>query len=155
MKQRGFSLVELLVTLAVAAIVLGLAAPNMSSLIQNNRFVAQANQFVAAVTYARSEAIKRGALVDIVATTPVTADEWGAGWTVMLNGGATLRVFPALEGSSTLDSDNDITTVQYAPSGRSNVAETFSLCDNREGETGRQLSISNTGRVSVSELNCL
>lgn len=56
----GFSLLELVVTVTVAAVVLALAAPNFRSFIQNNRVRAATEDFLTAVHVARTEAIKRG-----------------------------------------------------------------------------------------------
>ena len=151
---RGFSLVELMVTLVIAAILLSLAVPSFSTTIQNNRLTSQANQFIIAMTFARSEAVKRSATIDIIATSPTGSNEWGGGWKVAVNGGADLKIFPALDGGNTLDSNNDISSFQYLPSGRANVVDSFSLCDSRTGETGRLLSISTTGRVSTADQVC-
>ena len=59
-KTRGFTLVELIVTLGVAAILLGVAVPSMRDLIHNNRLAAATNLFVSSLNIARSEAIKQG-----------------------------------------------------------------------------------------------
>jgi type IV fimbrial biogenesis protein FimT len=56
---RGFTLVELMVTIAVLAIVMSVAIPSFSSLVNNNRLTAQANEILAAVMLARTEAIKQ------------------------------------------------------------------------------------------------
>lgn len=61
MKTGGFTLVELMITIAVAAILLATATPSFTSLIQNHRLVAQHNDFVANLNLARSEAVKRSA----------------------------------------------------------------------------------------------
>ncbi|NOZ54569.1 MAG: prepilin-type N-terminal cleavage/methylation domain-containing protein [Gammaproteobacteria bacterium] len=153
--EYGFTLVELITTLSIAGLILTMAVPSFTTMIQNNRFATQTNQFISAMTLARSEAIKRGITIDVVATdSSVATDEWGAGWRVVINGGATLRVFAALEGSSTLNSNNNINTFQYQSSGRANVTDTLSLCDGRSNETGRLISLSTTGRVSVTNLLC-
>ncbi len=103
---------------------------------------------------ARSEAIKRGANIDVTASNPSASNEWGGGWTVAVNGGATIKVFAAFEGSSVLNSTNNIDTFQYQPTGRASVTDTYNLCDGRSGETGRQISLSTTGRVSVGNYDC-
>jgi type IV fimbrial biogenesis protein FimT len=68
MKKRqicGFTLVELMITVAVASVVLALAVPNFRNAIQNNKFVANSNQLASAFKYARSEAIKRRTQVKV------------------------------------------------------------------------------------------
>lgn len=64
-RSKGFTLLELIVTLTLAAIVLGVGVPSFHNLIQNQRLTAAINQLVGALALARSEAIKRGARVTL------------------------------------------------------------------------------------------
>ncbi|MBU1960774.1 MAG: GspH/FimT family pseudopilin [Gammaproteobacteria bacterium] len=80
-------MVELMVTLVVAAILLSIAIPSFRALIQNNKSVAQTNQLVAALNHARSEALKRHARVVVCAMNSGQTDcdgastNWGQnGW---------------------------------------------------------------------------
>lgn len=59
----GFTLIELMVTLSVAAILLMIGVPNFRDFINNNRLSSQANDFVGTMTLARSEAIKQNRVV--------------------------------------------------------------------------------------------
>lgn len=72
-RQLGFTLMELIITLVIAAILVSLAVPNMRTFIQNGRISTQANDFVTDITYTRSEAIKRGTNVALCASTSGTA----------------------------------------------------------------------------------
>ena len=78
-------------------------AASFNSMVQNNRISTEANQFITAMNLARSEAIKRRANIDVVATDASDSNnEWGKGWSVAVNGGATLRTFPAMQGGLAL-----------------------------------------------------
>ena len=56
---RGFTLIELMITLVIAGILVALAGPAMRNFVQDQRLTGQANEFVGDLNYARSEAIKR------------------------------------------------------------------------------------------------
>lgn len=62
-KERGFTLVEMVMTMAMLAILVGIAVPSFRSMMLNNRAASTANALVQVITNARSEAVKRQAMV--------------------------------------------------------------------------------------------
>jgi type IV fimbrial biogenesis protein FimT len=83
---QGFTLVELIVTLAVAAILMGTAVPSFTSLVNSNRLATQANDLLGAMMIARSEAIRLNRRVILCsssdgATCSSDAGRWN-GWLV-------------------------------------------------------------------------
>lgn len=141
--------------IVIAGLLTTIAVPNFRTVVMNSRMAAQSNEFVTAMSLARSEAIKRSVNIDVVAIDDSNAaNEWAAGWRVEISGGATIRTFPALHSNSALDSDGDTSTFQYQASGRVSSTDTLYLCDDRENETGRQITIAATGRVNISDYDC-
>jgi type IV fimbrial biogenesis protein FimT len=78
-RASGFTLIELMVVLAIIVILGAAAAPSFSAMIANQRARAASTDLYAALTLARSEAIKRNLPVSLV---PVSADNWSAGWRI-------------------------------------------------------------------------
>jgi type IV fimbrial biogenesis protein FimT len=64
-RRAGFTIIELMITVAVASVLLGLAVPSFNQMIVGSRLTAQSNEMVAAINLARSEAIKRNANVTL------------------------------------------------------------------------------------------
>ena len=84
--SRGFTLVELAVTVAVAAILLALATPSFAELLRRNRLAAANNELVTALNVARAEALRRGRPVSICASANqrscADSSNWATGWVV-------------------------------------------------------------------------
>lgn len=81
---KGFSLIELMVVLSIAAILVGIGVPSFRTLIQNQRMTTTVNDFLAAINLTRSEALQRGVRVDMVPADAKSAD-WANGWTVFVD----------------------------------------------------------------------
>jgi len=146
--DKGFTLVELMITLAIAAILMSLAVPSFTTTIKNNRLTTQANELISTLNYARSEAIRRGANVSVDSSDAST--NWHNGWVVKDSGNNILRNHQAFEGNSTLVGSTS--SMAYKSTGflSGTTAITYTLCDDRTGETGRTISVSLTGRPSVT-----
>ncbi|HDN27907.1 MAG TPA: prepilin-type N-terminal cleavage/methylation domain-containing protein [Thioploca sp.] len=82
--QNAFTLIEIIVTLAVVAILTMVALPNMRSMLLNNRIISKTNDFISAINYVRTEAITRPSrnlqIQPIVQ--PIDTD-WSNGWQIV------------------------------------------------------------------------
>jgi len=83
-QRGGFSLAELLMTIAVMAVVLSVALPNLRQLLRDQQLKAAVNDLFSAINLARSQAIARGARVELAPAGPDGAD-WSRGWVVFVD----------------------------------------------------------------------
>jgi len=92
-RPGGFTLIELMVTLTVVAIVASFGIPAVQSMLRNNRLSAQANELVSALSFARTEAMKRGGIVTVCRSATATGatpacgggSGWEDGWVVFID----------------------------------------------------------------------
>jgi len=166
-RSRGFTLIELMITLVLAAIILTLAVPGFQDIIRNNRAATQANELVTALSLARSEAVKRGARVSLCPSADQASctggTDWSNGWIVFLDtaandlaapvvGGDPIRAWGPLAGNSALDGP---TNVRFRPLGdvinAANFQHRIPGCGAGEG---RNIAVNVAGRALVTRVDC-
>jgi type IV fimbrial biogenesis protein FimT len=152
--DAGFTLIELMVTLGIAAILLTIAVPSFEETIRNNRLTAQTNDLVTSFNLARSEAIKRRSTVAVCTSSDQAtcndAAAWADGWIVRDEAGDTvIQAFPALKGSTTVSTT--VHQVRYSQTGFlvGGDAVSLKLCAGT-GHPGREIDIIGTGRPSTA-----
>lgn len=164
-KNHGFTLVELMITLAVVAILISLAAPSFQLAIQNNRLTTQVNNLVTALSLARSEAIKRGATVTVCKSNGgaacTAAGNWDQGWVVFTdpttpgiidNAADIIRVYEQATGVTVRTGANFNNFVSYLASGVSqgnggDPNGIFRVCDDRGIPSARAVDVNALGRA--------
>lgn len=163
-KNLGFTLVELIITISIAAILAGIAIPGFNSIIQSTQLTTYANELVTSLNLARSEAVKRGVQVS-VRRKGSSNNNWDSGWDIFtdLDGDGTLdtadmllKTYPALTNGFTLRTGTTgyQTFAAYLPSGLSlnSSVDTFRLCTrSADTLTSRAIEINVLGRIKTSE----
>ncbi|MGI4839188.1 MAG: GspH/FimT family pseudopilin [Janthinobacterium lividum] len=152
-RNKGFSLIELMVTVAVLAILVSVGIPTFSTLIRNNRADADTNEFYRALNYARLEAINRGVNVRVV---PATT---GAGWNTPLNVqiGATvtssnpaLRMIGAMSTNATMTPSSNLSYIEFNNlGGLANPTAALTMAY-ANGATTRNVGVCLNGRVVLN-----
>lgn len=93
--MHGFTIIELMIVLVIAAITLGLALPSFSNLIRNNELATARDSLLASFQFARSEAVNRNIEVSICpssnGTTCTAGASWADGWIVYADTGVGLN----------------------------------------------------------------
>ena len=115
--QKGFSVVEGLMVLALMGVLLAMAAPGMTAWLGRTQVEALAQAFVRDVRWARTEAIKRSLRVSLCSSADARqcdAQGWAAGWVV----------FADDNGNGWIDSGDEILRVQSRMTGVASMAST-------------------------------
>jgi type IV fimbrial biogenesis protein FimT len=150
---HGFTLIELMVTVAVMGVLAALAAPSFNGAILSNKLTSYANSFVASATLARSEAIKRNAAVKLCRSsdglTCAGSGGWQQGW-IVLGGTAVIQHQQAL--SSDYRLTGNLYSLDFQPIGAGVTAANLTLCRATPSAGGQErvIAISASGRASVS-----
>jgi len=89
-QNHGFTLIEVMVALAIAGILVGMALPSFTDMLQKDKGIAQINQLVGELSWARTEAIVQGKTVSLCASTNQLScrsskTNWSDGWIVFID----------------------------------------------------------------------
>ena len=147
---RGFTLLELMVAIAVLAILATVGVPSFRELIQNNRVVTQTNELVSALNFARTEAIKRGRNVRVDVT---QADP---GWSAEVAVDTTNELLREIDRQgSQVAVDADVTIV-FGPTGVPNAAADFAMEPGPSctGQKRREIAVGASGQITTTRLDC-
>jgi type IV fimbrial biogenesis protein FimT len=165
--QKGFTIIELMIVLGVAAALLVVAIPSFDSMIKRNRISAEVNRLVANLNYARSEAVAQGQTITLAHKSAANND-WSQGLRSYVD------VTPAVGGSA-YDAANDTLLkdvgaspgrltvnsnaqgspfISFRPNGMLNeggAGVVIAVCDEDGTEQGRAITINLVGRISVAD----
>ena len=167
--MAGFTLVEFMTILAIAAIFTTLAVPGYRNMIQNNKATSAANKLSASIQLARMEAVRRGVSVAVCPTANNnftacgSSSQWSDGWIVYVDSDEDNTIDALSERikvSEGFSSDANVTSVSdaisYDGSGFLNSGGvSFSISTpGCTGNNARTLNVSASGRVSVVQAAC-
>jgi type IV fimbrial biogenesis protein FimT len=183
-RLRGFTLIELMVTLSIAAVLMMIAVPSLETYRRNSELTSATNTLLAAINAARGEAMKRGMSAMVVPAG--NGNNWNGGWVVFIDSNRT-QVFDAAQDLTVLTqpalpnylnvagngtASLGVAYILFDPSGYSrtkaggfnnltiNLARTDVPAASQATET-RRIMVLNTGRVrsckptSATDVNCL
>lgn len=167
--RNGFTLIELMIAIAVMAILLGVAVPSFNDAVLGSKLGSYANNFVASVNMARSEAIKRNVKVMLCASSDGTncaaSGGWEQGWVakcktadnVQCNtaGPNWLTIYrqQALPNGLKMTETSAKREIEFDPTGVGATSATLTACraSPSVGAQERVVKVSGTGRASVSK----
>ncbi len=149
-KTQGFTLVELLITIAIMAIMMALAVPSFTQMVERNQVTTTGNDMIASIMLARSTAVTREENMALA-----KFDDWGDGWTITDTNDTVIlshrTSHPNL--SITAQGSNTTDSITYTAQGRTSPAlvagaDYFKIS---LGSSQRCINFSTSGRPSTGD----
>ncbi len=160
---KGFTLIELVITIAVLAVMVGWAIPSFFTLINQNRLTSTSNQMLGLINQARSEALRKS---DRIWVSPLTGTDWGSGAAIWLdvNGdglrsdGEIIRLLAIDNGSLSIAAPaSALTVAPFGFDGAGFAIEdqpyTLTFCSNGIAQ-GQLIEINAGGQIRASRTAC-
>lgn len=177
-RQSGFTVIELMITVTILAVLAAVAIPSFGNMIQNSRRTATVNELIANLMLARSEAAKSGQAVVICGVDTgnnnildaselgCSETDWRDGWIVAIWVDANndtvvdaselqlppMRIFINDHGGLTVTAT--AAAMRLRPFNQAGTAGNITVCDKRGAAHARRVCLSNNGRARVSEKDC-
>jgi type IV fimbrial biogenesis protein FimT len=174
--NSGFTIIELMITVAALAVLAAVAIPSFEGQIRNNRSVAQAENLITALNFARSEAVKRARRVSVCPSsngTSCDATNWQNGWIAFIDSATTdnaaepvinattdvLRVWENAGTNSTITEANNKALIRFTATGMlgrvdNNQVTLTSKVTKCTGQAAREIRVGLSGLVSFRRIGC-
>ena len=157
----GVSLIEMLTTVSILAVLLAIASPGLASLTSANALSAAQGELASAMMLARTEAVRRSVSVGLAATAPVAGAEFSGGWTVFVDlnenrqydeGEPIVRQQPSFPPGTRVATANGATAITFNGRGflTPSTLVTFTLCS-RAARKGYQVRVEPVGLTDIAE----
>ncbi len=160
---NGFTLLELMVTIVIAAILLAIALPSFQGTFRSNRVATANNELLASLSLARSEAIRntRGAGLCASANGTSCGADWNSGWLVWsdMDGDSAIStgdtVIRFTQGKPLTTVTGSATTLAFDARGRNRAAQgTIGVRPSDATTPARCITVSVTGQTRVAQTAC-
>lgn len=179
-QQHGFTLVELLVSMAVLAVLLGIAVPSFQAVVASSQLSSRTNDLVGALSLARSEAIRRGVRVTLCKSSDgascASTGDWDQGWITFVDttrsgtdaavdsGETVIQIYQGNANAVSIKGSTNVANyVSFASDGRAKVMAgtpqtgTLRPCSSSTAlsndSRARSIEITTTGRVSSTSVS--
>lgn len=152
---RGLTIIELMLAIVVLGILIAIGVPSFQNATLGARLTAGANNLLASVQLARSEAIKRNLAVTVCASsdgaTCAAAGGWEQGWIVMDAAAVVIQSQPAMPAGFLVTQAGGTVPLSFQSIGIGATAATFTVCrDAPDGNQERVVTVSASGAAHVT-----
>ena len=155
--SSGFTLTEMMIAITVMAILMAVAVPSYRDASLGSQLRATANELFGSITLARSEAIKRNAVVTLCVSADgaaCSAGGWEQGW-IVLQGATVIHRQHAAPSGFRISATSGLGALNFQPIGAGATSTTFTVCRAAPsiGKQERVVSVDATGRGWVKTTN--
>ena len=170
--KKGFTLVELMVTLVISTILIAVGVPSFTDMYQGYRADSEIRKMQQYLMFARSQAVSYGARVTVCPISGTACGtDWKQGFSIFIDNGAATTIDttagvtdPIIKQVDAFNADDFITyagnSVSFTPDGlipSTSTTGTFSYCPgSKTSENSRGVEVSSSGKVRFSDavINC-